>query len=29
VRGDKLRLVELANQNARHLLEERAVLGQP
>jgi excinuclease ABC subunit C len=27
VRGDKLRLVELANQNARHLLEERAVLG--
>ncbi|HEX7120450.1 MAG TPA: excinuclease ABC subunit UvrC [Longimicrobiales bacterium] len=25
-RGDKLRLVELANQNARHLLEERAVL---
>jgi excinuclease ABC subunit C len=26
-RGDKLRLVELANQNARHLLEERAVLG--
>ena len=28
VRGDKLRLVELANQNARHLLEERAVLGQ-
>jgi excinuclease ABC subunit C len=27
-RGDKLRLVELANQNARHLLEERAVLGQ-
>ena len=28
VRGDKLRLVELANQNARHLLEERSVLGQ-
>jgi excinuclease ABC subunit C len=28
VRGDKLRLVELAGQNARHLLEERAVLGQ-
>jgi excinuclease ABC subunit C len=27
VRGDKVRLVELANQNARHLLEERAVLG--
>ena len=26
VRGDKLRLVELANQNARHLLEERVVL---
>src|SRR5690606_36789359 len=26
VRGDKLRLIELANQNARHLLEERAVL---
>ena len=26
VRGEKLRLVELANQNARHLLEERAVL---
>jgi excinuclease ABC subunit C len=26
-RGDKLRLIELANQNARHLLEERAVLG--
>jgi excinuclease ABC subunit C len=25
-RGEKLRLVELANQNARHLLEERAVL---
>ncbi len=25
-RGDKLRLVDLANQNARHLLEERAVL---
>lgn len=25
-RGDKARLVELANQNARHLLEERAVL---
>jgi excinuclease ABC subunit C len=28
VRGDKLRFIELANQNARHLLEERAVLGQ-
>ncbi|HSJ08858.1 MAG TPA: excinuclease ABC subunit UvrC [Longimicrobiales bacterium] len=28
VRGDKLRLVELANQNARHLLEERAIMGQ-
>lgn len=28
VRGDKLRLIELANQNARHLLEERSVLGQ-
>ncbi|MEX0907641.1 MAG: excinuclease ABC subunit UvrC [Gemmatimonadota bacterium] len=27
VRGDKLRLVELANQNARHLLEERSVMG--
>jgi excinuclease ABC subunit C len=27
VRGAKLRLVELASQNARHLLEERAVLG--
>jgi excinuclease ABC subunit C len=26
-RGDKLRLIELAGQNARHLLEERAVLG--
>jgi excinuclease ABC subunit C len=26
VRGDKLRLIELANQNARHLIEERAVL---
>jgi excinuclease ABC subunit C len=26
-RGDKLRLIELASQNARHLLEERAVLG--
>lgn len=25
-KGDKVRLVELANQNARHLLEERAVL---
>jgi len=25
-RGDKLRLIELSNQNARHLLEERAVL---
>jgi excinuclease ABC subunit C len=29
VRGDKLRLVELANQNARHLLEEKVVLGEP
>ena len=28
LRGDKLRLVELANQNARHLLEERAVLSE-
>jgi excinuclease ABC subunit C len=28
VRGEKLRLIELANQNARHLLEERSVLGQ-
>jgi excinuclease ABC subunit C len=28
LKGDKLRLVELANQNARHLLEERAVLGE-
>ncbi len=28
VRGDKLRLIELANQNARHLLEERAVLSE-
>jgi len=28
VRGDKLRLIELANQNARHLLEERSILGQ-
>ncbi len=28
VKGDKLRLIELANQNARHLLEERAVLGE-
>ena len=28
VRGDKLRLVELANQNARHLLEERSVLNE-
>jgi excinuclease ABC subunit C len=28
VRGSKPRLVELANQNARHLLEERAVMGQ-
>jgi excinuclease ABC subunit C len=27
VRGDKLRLIELASQNARHLLEERSVLG--
>lgn len=27
-RGDKLRLVELANQNARHLLEERAVMSE-
>jgi excinuclease ABC subunit C len=27
-KGDKLRLIELANQNARHLLEERAVLGE-
>jgi excinuclease ABC subunit C len=27
VRGGKVRLIELANQNARHLLEERAVLG--
>jgi excinuclease ABC subunit C len=27
-RGDKVRLIELANQNARHLLEERSVLGQ-
>jgi excinuclease ABC subunit C len=26
-RGDKVRLVELASQNARHLLEERSVLG--
>jgi excinuclease ABC subunit C len=26
VKGDKQRLVELANQNARHLLEERVVL---
>jgi excinuclease ABC subunit C len=26
-RGDKLRLIELANQNARHLLEERSILG--
>jgi excinuclease ABC subunit C len=25
-RGDKVRLIELANQNARHLLEERTVL---
>lgn len=25
-RGEKVRLVELANQNARHLLEERAIL---
>ena len=28
VRGDKLRLVELASQNARHLLEERSVLNE-
>ncbi len=28
VRGDKLRLIELANQNARHLLEERAILSE-
>jgi excinuclease ABC subunit C len=28
VRGDKLRLIELANQNARHLLEERGLLGE-
>jgi excinuclease ABC subunit C len=27
-KGDKLRLIELASQNARHLLEERAVLGE-
>jgi excinuclease ABC subunit C len=27
-RGAKLRLVQLANQNARHLLEERAVLAE-
>jgi excinuclease ABC subunit C len=27
-RGGKLRLVELANKNARHLLEERAVLAE-
>ena len=27
-KGDKLRLVELANQNARHLLEERSVLSE-
>lgn len=27
-RGDKLRLVELAAQNARHLLEERKLLGK-
>ncbi len=26
-KGDKLRLIELANQNARHLLEERAIMG--
>ena len=26
-KGDKLRLIELANQNARHVLEERAVIG--
>jgi len=26
-KGDKLRLLELASQNARHLLEERAILG--
>ncbi|MBI4410265.1 MAG: excinuclease ABC subunit UvrC [Gemmatimonadetes bacterium] len=28
-KGDKLRLVSLANQNARHLLEERVVLEEP
>jgi excinuclease ABC subunit C len=27
-KGEKLRLVQLANQNARHVLEERAVLGE-
>jgi excinuclease ABC subunit C len=27
-RGEKLRLVELANQNARHLLEERSVMAE-
>lgn len=27
-KGDKLRLIELANQNARHLLEERVVLDE-
>ncbi|HSL69022.1 MAG TPA: helix-hairpin-helix domain-containing protein, partial [Longimicrobiales bacterium] len=27
-KGDKLRLIDLANQNARHLLEERVVLGE-
>jgi excinuclease ABC subunit C len=27
-KGDKLRLIELANQNARHLLEERAIIGE-
>nr|PZN91257.1 MAG: excinuclease ABC subunit C [bacterium] len=27
-RGEKVRLIELANQNARHLLEERAVLAE-
>lgn len=27
-KGDKVRLIELANQNARHLLEERAVLNE-
>jgi len=27
-RGDKVRLIELASQNARHLLEERTILAQ-